>query len=151
MATTTIKETRQLVLPLQTVLDAVVQHDRRSHGSLSRGEVVDALFVDEPEERGLHVAVRNPENFVIEWRRFDVDELAAAIIGFCRSKRIPLPYAGAKSLSISKNGAAFSIENTVSLAQSVRTDSDFSGRPLRYAKGYEPLALTPTVGDEVAV
>jgi hypothetical protein len=151
MSATTIRETRQLVLPLQTVLDAVVQYDRRSLGPLSRGEVIDAQFVDDADRSGMHVAVLMPDDSVIEWRHFDVDELAAAIISFCRSKRIPLPYAGAKSLAITKDGAAFSIENTVSVAASARPESDLAGRPLSYARGYEPFALTPANRSKVSV
>jgi hypothetical protein len=147
----TIRETRQLVLPLQTVLDAVVQYDRRSHGALSRGEVIQAEFISGAEQTGMQVAVMMPDESVIEWRHFDIDELAAAIINFCRSKRIPLPYAGAKSLSITKDGAAFSIENTVSVAKSHTLEADFSGRPLRYARGYEPHALEPASRSKVAV
>jgi hypothetical protein len=151
MPALTIKETRQLVLPLQTVLDAVVQYDRRENGSLSRGEVVQAEFVDDANLSGMQVAVLNAEDNVIEWRHFSVDELAAAIIGFCRAKRIPLPFAGAKSLAITKDGAAFSIENTVDLEKSHRLDADLSGRPLRYARGYEPHALVPPSRNKVAV
>ena len=151
MPALTIKETRQLVLPLQTVLDAVVQYDRRENGSLSRGEVVQAEFVDDAELSGMQVAVLNAEDNAIEWRHFNVDELAAAIISFCRSKRIPLPFAGAKSLAITKDGAAFSIENTVDLEKSHRLDADLSGRPLRYARGYEPHALVPPSRNKVAV
>jgi hypothetical protein len=151
MSLDTIRETRQIVLPLQTVLDAVVQYDRRSHGSLSRGAVVQAEFVNGVEESGMHVAVLMPDESVIEWRHFNTDELAAAIINFCRAKRIPLPYAGAKSLSITKEGAAFSIENTVSVSRSANLAADISGRPLRYARGYEPHALTPASRSKVAV
>ena len=151
MSLDTIRETRQIVLPLQTVLDAVVQYDRRSHGSLWRGEVVQAEFVNGVEESGMHVAVLMPDESVIEWRHFNTDELAAAIINFCRAKRIPLPYAGAKSLAITKDGAAFSIENTVSVSRSPNLAADISGRPLRYARGYEPHALTPASRSKVAV
>jgi hypothetical protein len=148
----TIRETRQLVLPLQTVLDAVVQFDRRSHGTLSRGEVVDAQFVRDPAEGdGMDVAVLMPDERVIEWRHFNVDELAAAIISFCRAKRIPLPYSGAKSLSITQAGAAFSIENTVNVALAAVPRADLAGRPLTYAKGYEPHALAPATGNDIAV
>jgi len=148
----TIKESRQLVLPLQTVLDAVVQLDRKSHGSLSRGEVVQAEFVPGTSlESGLDVAVLTPDERVIEWRHFTIRELADAIINFCRSKRIPLPYAGTKSLSITEHGAAFQIETTVDLAPPRKVDADLAGRPLRYARGYEPHALHPTSQTEALV
>lgn len=145
----TIKESRQLVLPLQTVLDAVVHFDRRAQGTLSRGEVVQAEFVRGTSlDSGLDVAVLSPDDRVIEWRHFSLVELGAAIINFCRSKRIPLPYAGTKSLSITEHGAAFTIETTVDVAPTAAVDSDLSGRPLRYARGYEPHALRPLSNTE---
>jgi len=148
----TIKESRQLVLPLQTVLDAVVHFDRRSHGALSRGEVVQAEFVKGASlDAGLDVAVMTTDERIIEWRHFSIVELAAAIINFCRSKRIPLPYAGTKSLSITDQGAAFTIETTVDVAPPSRVDADLAGRPLRYAKGYEPHALQPATRTESRV
>ncbi len=148
----TIKESRQLVLPLQTVLDAVVHFDRRSHGTLSRGEVVQAEFVKGASlDSGLDVAVLTPDDRVIEWRHFSIVELAAAIINFCRSKRIPLPYAGKKSLSITEHGAAFTIETTVDVDPPKKVDADLSGRPLRYARGYEPHALQPASRNEALV
>ncbi len=152
MSAATITETRQLVLPLQTVLDAVVQFDRRAHGPLSRGEVVQAELIHGTRDNdGMDVAVRTPEDRVIEWRHFGVHELAAAIISYCRAKRIPLPYAGEKSLSITSQGAAFSIENTVNVEPGAKVEADFAGRPLRYAKGYEPHALTPTSSGEFEI
>lgn len=145
MSMVSIKETRHLVFDLQTVLDAVVQFDRRAHGPLSRGEVVQAEFVHGTRgSDGMDVAVRAPEDRVIEWRRYGVTELAAALINYCRAKRIPLPYAGEKALSITREGASFSIQNTVSVDPRSNVEADVSGRPLRYAKGYEPHALMPS-------
>ena len=152
MSAVTIKESRQLVLPLQTVLDAVVSFDRRSHGTLSRGEVVQAEFIPGTSlDAGLDVAVLTPDDRIIEWRHFSIVELAAAIISFCRSKRIPLPYAGTKSLSITEPGAAFSIETTVEVEPPRGVAADLAGRPLRYAKGYEPHALHPATRTESLV
>ena len=147
-----IKESRQLVLPLQTVLDAVVQFDRRAHGALSRGEVVQAEFVRGSSlDSGLDVAVLTPDDRIIEWRHFSIVELAAAIINFCRSRRIPLPYAGTKSLQITDQGAAFTIETTLDVEPLRKVDADLSGRPLRYARGYEPHALHPAMRTESLV
>jgi hypothetical protein len=152
MSAVTIKESRQLVLPLQTVLDAVVYFDRRAHGTLSRGEVVQAEFVRGSSlDAGLDVAVLTPDERIIEWRHFTIVELAAAIIHFCRSKRIPLPYAGTKSLAITEQGAAFTIETTVDVEPPAKVDADLSGRPLRYARGYEPYALQPASRTESCV
>lgn len=151
MSAAMIRETRRLVLPLQTVLDAVVQFDARQRGPLARGEVVQAEFVTDTGESGMHVAVMMPNEHVIEWRHFDINELAAAIINFCRLNRIPLPYAGAKSLAITKDGASFQIENSVDVGRAAKVEADMAGRPRRYARGYEPHALTPSGRSKVEV
>jgi hypothetical protein len=39
VAALTIKETRKLVLPLDTVVEALLHFDGKSHGPLSRGDV----------------------------------------------------------------------------------------------------------------
>lgn len=151
MSAATIRETRQIMLPLQTVLDAVLQFDAHREGTLSRGAVVQAEFVTDVKDLGMHVAVLNPEDQAIEWRTFSLEELATAIIAFCRSKRIPLPFAGAKSLAITKEGASFQIENEVQVGRNAPVGADLSGRPLRYARGYEPHALTPLSRNKVAI
>jgi hypothetical protein len=152
MSAVTIKESRQLVLPLQTVLEAVVRFDRRAHGTLSRGDVVQAEFVRGSSlDAGLDVAVLTPDDRVIEWRHFSIVELAASIIHLCRATRIPLPYAGNKSLTITDEGAAFTIETSVDVAPPASVDADLSGRPLRYARGYEPQALQPVTRTEAFV
>ena len=99
----------------------------------------------------LDVAVLTVDDRVIEWRHFSIVELAAAIINFCRSTRIPLPYGGNKSLTITEKGAAFTIETTVDVAPPAAVDADLSGRPLRYARGYEPNALQPVTRTESRV
>ena len=92
MSAVTIKETRRLLLPLETVLEALVHFDRRSNGPLSRGDVLQADFVSDQEDGdAIDVAVRMPGRRDIEWHRFDFGAIAAAIISYCRAKRIPLP------------------------------------------------------------
>ena len=144
MADVTIKESRRLQLTLDTVLEALVHLDRRTNGPLSRGDVLQADFVtDGSSDEAIEVAVRGPGND-IEWRRFDVGDIAAAIISYCRAKRIPLPLAGVKSIELTKEGVTFSIENKVNIAQRPEVRADIAGRPLRYAKGYEPHSIVPS-------
>ena len=148
----TIKESRQLVLPLQTVVDAVMQLERRANGLLANVEFVQAEFVHgNPRDEGLDVAVRSPDHDFIEWRHFDLDDLARAVIAFFRAQRIPLPFGGSKTLSIGQQGLSLSIENTVNVKSRPEVDADLSGRPLRYAKGYEPHALQPVSRTESQV
>jgi hypothetical protein len=152
MTGVTIKETRHLVLPLQTVLDAVLHYDRRHQGELLNGELMQAEFVrGMPRDEGLNVAVRSTQDDTIEWRHLNTDDLARAIISYCRSRRIPLPLSAEKRLSITDQGASLAIENTVNLTSRVGVEKDITGQPLRYARGYEPHAITPNSRNEVCV
>jgi hypothetical protein len=150
MSAVTIKESRRLLLALETVLEALVHFDRRSNGPLSRGDVLQADFIaDQANGEAIEVAVRMPDSTDIEWLRFDFDAIAAAIISYCRAKRIPLPLSGVKSIELTKEGITFSIENKVNIAQRPEVRADFAGRPLTYAKGYEPHSIVPS-GKDVA-
>jgi hypothetical protein len=152
MSGVTIKETRQLVLPLQTVLEAVVHFDRRNHGALLNGELMQAEFVPgQPRDAGLKVAVRSTSDRTIEWRHLNTEELSRAIISYCRARRIPLPFAAEKTLSITAQGAALAIENTVDLAGRTNAGTDILGQPLSYAHGYEPHALLPSSKHDILV
>lgn len=150
MSAVTIQETRRLLLPLETVLEALVHFDRRSNGPLSRGDVLQVdLVADKVNGDAIEVAIRLADSNDIEWRRFDFGAIAAAIISYCRAKRIPLPLSGVKSIELAQEGVAFSIENQVNIAQRPEVRADIAGRPLRYAKGYEPHSITPS-GKDVA-
>jgi hypothetical protein len=152
MTAVTISETRNLVLPLDTVLEALVHFDRNGTGVLMHGEVLQARIMNGSKRGdGIDVALRNSDSRIIEWHRFDFSTIAAAIISFCRARRIPLPYAGVKSLTLDKDGITFRIENRVSLARHVDRQTDLSGQPLRFAKGYEPHAIIPTSKTEAFV
>jgi len=148
----TISETRNLVLPLDTVLEALVHFDRIGSGVLMHGEVLQArLMSGSKRGDGIDVALRNPETRIIEWHRFDFSSITAAIICFCRAKHIPLPFSGVKSLTLTKDGITFRIENRLSLAKRRDLQQDLMGQPLRYAKGYEPHAIIPTSKTEAFV
>lgn len=140
------------MLPLDTVIEALVHFDGKSHGPLSRGDVLQAELVrDDRQGDGIDVAVRTGAAHIVEWLHFNFATIAAAIISYCRSKRIPLPYSGVKSLELTREGVAFHIENTVSIARRPAVREDLSGRSLRYAKGYEPHAISPSSEKELYI
>jgi hypothetical protein len=152
VAALTIQESRKLVMPLDTVIEALLHFDGKSHGPLSRGEVLQAELVRHDQHGdGIEIAVRSGAAHIVEWHHFNFATIAAAIISYCRSKRIPLPYSGVKSLELTREGVAFHIENTVSIARRPAVREDLSGRTLRYAKGYEPHAISPNSQNEVYV
>ncbi len=139
-------------MPLDTVLEAILHFDGKSHGPLSRGEVLQAELVrDVSQGDGIDVAVRSTGGHIVDWHHFNFSTIAAAIISYCRSKRIPLPYSGVKSLEVTREGIAFHIENTVSIARRPALREDLSGQSLRYARGYEPHAISPNTQNETYV
>lgn len=152
MASLTIQESRRLEMPLDTVIEALIHFDAKSHGPLSRGDVLQAEVIrDARHGDRIDIAVRSGTEHVVDWVPFNILTIAAAIISYCRSKKIPLPYSGVKSLEFTRDGIAFQIENTVSLARRPAVRADLSGQSLRYAKGYEPHAITPTTENETYV
>ncbi len=103
---------------------------------------------DKVNGEAIEVAVRMPDA-TIDWLRFDFGAIAAAIISYCRAKRIPLPLSGVKSIELTKEGITFSIENNVNITQRPEVRADIAGRPLQYAKGYEPHSIVRS-GKDVA-
>ena len=139
-------------MPLDTVLEALLHFDGKSHGPLSRGEVLQAELVrDVTQGDGIDIAVRSTGASIVDWHHFNFATIAAAIISYCRSKRIPLPYSGVKSLEVTREGIAFHIENTVNIARRPAVSEDCSGQALRYARGYEPHAISPSTQNETYV
>lgn len=139
-------------MPLDTVLEALLHFDGQSHGPLSRGEVLQVEVTrDAAHGDGVDVAVRCGAAHIVDWHHYNFSGIAAAIISYCRFKRIPLPYSGVKSLEITREGVAFNIETTVQIARRPALRADLSGQALRYAKGYEPHAITPSTRNETCV
>ncbi len=113
MAKVSIREIRRLVLPLDTVVDAILQLDRDRCGELSRATLV-AASVEQGEQGCLVLSIRFADDQV-EQRRFTLPLIAAAIINYCYQSRIPLPRQGAKKLEIVPEGFAFTIESALQL------------------------------------
>lgn len=114
MAKVSIHEVRRLVLPIETVVDAVLLFDRERAGALAHAAVVEAK-VASGDDAGLVLSVRIAGSEAIEQRKFALPALAAAIIHYCWIARIPLPRQGAKKLEVVPEGFAFTIESTLQL------------------------------------
>lgn len=130
MAKVSIHEVRRLVLPLETVVDAVQQLDRDRAGALSVGTIIEAQMESEPEP-GLVLWVRSPGSGAVESRKLALPMIAAAIINYCWQSRIPLPRQGTKTLEIVPEGFAFTIETTL---QVPRRHDALPVRPARKAE-----------------
>lgn len=114
MAKVSIHETRRLVLPVETVVDAVLQLDRDRSGELVRATLISAN-VEPGAEGGLVLSLRLAGQTESVERRFALPMIAAAIINYCWQARIPLPRNGAKKLEIVPEGFAFTIESKLQL------------------------------------
>lgn len=137
MAKVSIHEVRRLVLPLETVVDAVQQLDRDRAGALSVGTIIEAQMESEPEP-GLVLWVRSPGSGAVESRKLALPMIAAAIINYCWQSRIPLPRQGTKTLEIVPEGFAFTIETTLQVPR--RHDALPVRPPVRPARKTEAVA-----------
>jgi len=136
MTTLKINETRRIVLPIETVVEAVLQFDRDRAGTLWRGSVLDASIESQPVP-GLLLSVRLSGSENIE-RTFGLPAIAAAIINYCRLAKIPLPRQGKKTIEPVPEGFAFCIETTVNMP---RLHSGLRGR-----RKVTKLAVVPSEG-----
>jgi hypothetical protein len=114
MATFSIQETRRLTLPIEAVVEAVLQFDRDSGGTLSHGTIVDATIESDPSP-SLALTMQSRKSQSIEHRTFNLAAIAAAIIHYCRQARIPLPRGGKKTLEVVPEGLAFCIQATINM------------------------------------
>jgi hypothetical protein len=109
-----IQESRRLVLPLETAVQAVLQFDSDSGGHLAHDAILDARIEQDPSPC-LVLIVRSRRSESISDHTFNLAALAAAIINYCRLAKIPLPRNAKKTLEIVPEGIAFCVETTINL------------------------------------
>lgn len=145
MAKVPVHEVRRLLLPVETVVDAVLQLDRDAGGKLSHGTLVEVVLESLPEP-GLSLASKLPGALTAERRKFPLPAIAAAIINWCRQSRIPLPRQGKKTLEIVPEGFAFTVETIAQVprwhqavpAGMVRRSAQEPAEPAAEAKSETP-------------
>jgi hypothetical protein len=109
-----IYETRRLVLPLETVVDAVLELDRERGGRLALASLMDAR-IEEGENPGLILEVLQPDAISPDARRYPLAAIAAAVIHYCWKTRVPLPRNWSKSIEIVPEGFALALQGTVEI------------------------------------
>ena len=109
-----IYETRRLVLPLETVVDAVLELDRERGGRLAMASIADAR-IEEGENPGLILEVLQPDAISPDARRYPLAAIAAAVIHYCWKTRVPLPRNWSKSIEIVPEGFALALHGTVEI------------------------------------
>jgi hypothetical protein len=109
MAKLPIHETRRIVLPIETAVDAVLELDREHGGALARGTITE-VYMESDATPGLVLQVLLPGDLDAERRKFTLPAIAAAFINYCWKARIPIPRSGTKRIEIVPEGFAITIE-----------------------------------------
>jgi hypothetical protein len=109
-----IYESRRLIVPLETAVDAALELDRERGGALSRARIVEAR-IETGEEAGLVLAVQHPDALTVDQRKYPLPAIAAALIHYCWKAKIPIPRSGTKSIEVVPEGFALTIQVTDSL------------------------------------
>ncbi|HYM42177.1 MAG TPA: hypothetical protein VET46_05340 [Steroidobacteraceae bacterium] len=109
-----IYESRRLILPLETVVDAVLDLDRERGGRLSMATVTDAR-IQEGEKAALILEVQAPEAVAPERLEYPLPAIAAAVIRYCWKNKVPLPRNWTKTIDIVPEGFALSLQGSVEI------------------------------------
>lgn len=116
MANTLIHETRRLQFPLDTLVDAIIElEDKQGHWP-SKATVVGAGIVNSGEEdAGVVLSIHRPEGGEVIERRYSLSMIAAAIVNYCLTVRVPMPRNSTKTIQVLADGIVLMLENTVML------------------------------------
>lgn len=109
-----IYESRRLILPLETVVDAVLDLDRERGGRLSMATVTDAR-IQEGEQAALILEVQAPDAVAPERLDYPLPAVAAAVIRYCWKNKVPLPRNWTKTIDIVPEGFALSLQGSVEI------------------------------------
>ncbi len=116
MANTLIHETRRLQFPLDTLVDALIElEDKQGHWASKATVVGASIDHSEDGEASVVLSVHRPDGAQIGERRYSLPVVAAAIVNYCLTMRVPIPRNSTKSIQVLPDGVALLLENTVML------------------------------------
>jgi hypothetical protein len=116
VANTLIHENRRLQFPLDTLVDALIElEDKQGHWP-SKATVVGASIDNSGHGDPVVVlSVHRPGNAEVTERRYSLPLLAAAIVNYCVTLRVPIPRNSTKTIQVLADGVVLILENTVIL------------------------------------
>ena len=116
MANTLIHENRRLQFPLDTLVDALIElEDKQGHWP-SKATVVGASIDHSADsEAGVVLSIHRQDSGEVTERRYSLPMLAAAIVNYCLTMRVPIPRNSTKTIQVLADGVALVLENTVML------------------------------------
>ncbi len=117
MANTLIHESRRLLLPFDTVVDAIIELEIK-HGRWPANAVLVEVAMHAGEEdgsRSVVLSIRPQHQESIVKRTYTMPLIAAAIVNYCLITRVPMPRSSTKTIEILPEGIALHLENTLML------------------------------------
>ena len=116
MANTLIHENRRLQFPLDTLVDALIELENKQGHWPSKATVVGASIDNSGDANaGVILSIHRPEGGEVIERRYSLPMLAAAIVNYCLTVRVPIPRNSTKSIQVLADSVALVLENTVML------------------------------------
>jgi hypothetical protein len=116
VANTLIHETRRLQFPLDTLVDALIElEDKQGHWASKATVVGASIDNSEGGEACVVLSVHRSDGGQVSERRYSLPVVAAAIVNYCLTMRVPIPRNSTKSIQVLADGVALVLENTVML------------------------------------
>ena len=111
MTNVLMHESRRLALPLETVVDALVEFDH-VHKRWPEHAILEGARVD---PSGIVISLKHSGKDASIERLYSLAIIAAAIINYCAKMRVPIPRNASKSVAITATGVAMTLEGTLFL------------------------------------
>jgi hypothetical protein len=114
VANTLIHENRRLQFPLDTLVDALIELENKQGHWPAKATVVGASIDNSGDDNaGVILSVHRPEGGEVSERRYSLPMIAAAIVNYCLTMRVPIPRNSTKSIQVLEDSVALVLENTV--------------------------------------
>jgi hypothetical protein len=114
VANTLIHENRRLQFPLDTLVDALIELENKQGHWPPKATVVGASIDNSGDDNaGVILSVHRPEGGEVSERRYSLPMIAAAIVNYCLTMRVPIPRNSTKSIQVLEDSVALVLENTV--------------------------------------
>ena len=128
MDTTIIHESRRLLLPFDTVVDALIELEMKHGRWPAEAELVSVSLRDGgPQgERSMVMSVRASRHEDPAQRTYALPLIAAAIVNYCMKLRVPMPRSSTKTIDILPEGIALQLDNTLKLPRQHREGPEVS-------------------------
>jgi hypothetical protein len=114
VANTLIHENRRLQFPLDTLVDALIELEKKQGHWPSRATVVGASTDNSGDDNaGVILSIDRADGGEVTERRYSLPMIAAAIVNYCLTVRVPIPRNSTKSIQVLPDSVALVLENTV--------------------------------------